>query len=238
VTAYLIVALGLGIHVVLRELARRRRKPLIGFLASTATGYLVTTVFGFVFYACLGVPGEHRHVAEVKAGFDAAGKLEPGDVLVTVDGVPVSSTRALSDLVQAGRGAPVNVSFDRGGTRHEVAIRPTWDADGRRWMLGIVQDADLEGEGVVDATVDSLLFPPRDVAEIAGGFVHGNGADAGGPSRIVAEANRAFTSGTRVALYLLLHWSVLLMFAMLWADGIRAIIARADRGLRTPASRS
>jgi hypothetical protein len=237
VIAYVLVVLGLGIHVVLRELARRRRRPLIGFLASTATGYLVTTVFGFIFYACLGVPGEHLHVAEVKDGFDAVGKLQRGDILVAAGGAPTTTTRALSDFMQRNGGMPVTITFDRDGTRHEVAILPKQDPDSGRWLLGITQEAELEGEGIAAATVDSLLFPPRDVAEIAGGLAHGSG-EGGGPTRIVAEANRAFTSGPRVALQLLMHWSTLLMFVMLWADGIRAIVARADRGLRTPASRS
>lgn len=72
----------------------------------------------------LGIPGKTQVVVgKVEDGAPAADKLQPGDVLVAVDGFPVPGVDGLRALI--GRRAPgetVRISFERDGTPGTATI--------------------------------------------------------------------------------------------------------------------
>ena len=78
----------------------------------------------------------------VLPGFDATGKLQPGDRIVAVDGARLDEpvVPALVKAVNARDGAPVTLAFERDGTTQTITVRPQLDRtkDGRTsWVLGI-----------------------------------------------------------------------------------------------------
>lgn len=65
-------------------------------------------------YTCHGIEGPGWYgVGRVLPGFDAQGKLEPGDRITQVNGEPLfaDSPRTLSERVNESRGAPVSFTI-------------------------------------------------------------------------------------------------------------------------------
>ena len=84
----------------------------------------------------------------VLPGFDATGKLQPGDRIVAIDGAPLDApvVPALVNAVNARDGAPVTLAFERDGKTQTIIVRPQLDRtkDGRTsWVLGIRPRAEL-----------------------------------------------------------------------------------------------
>ena len=85
------------------------------------------------FMAALGDTSDLRPVAQpVSPDFEiavigdkpAAGVLQPGDVILTLDGKSITKPNEVSDGMRAVRpGARVSIVFLRGGSRHTVSIR-------------------------------------------------------------------------------------------------------------------
>lgn len=54
----------------------------------------------------------------------AAGKLEPGDRVVAIDGSPIATFDEMSRVVEASQGLPLRFEVERGGKRVETTITP------------------------------------------------------------------------------------------------------------------
>lgn len=67
----------------------------------------------------------------------AAAGLQGGDRITAVQGSPVDSWDTLIREVNARKGEALNVEILREGSKQNVAIHPKWDAESRRWLLGI-----------------------------------------------------------------------------------------------------
>jgi S1-C subfamily serine protease len=82
-------------------------------------------------------------VTEVQPGAAAFGKLEVGDILVSIGGRPVADFDALGAILDDGVGGGVELSVVRGGTRLAMTL-PVQD------LYAITPDAYLEiGDGVI-----------------------------------------------------------------------------------------
>ncbi len=108
--------------------ARRALVFLAGPVASLLLGYLLLTA--------LHAGGTHvpvpMTVGVVESGSEAArASLRPGDVIETVDGVPVEGWKALTQALAAHAGQPVTVGFRRGSASLARVVEPTRDARGR-----------------------------------------------------------------------------------------------------------
>jgi regulator of sigma E protease len=115
----------------------------ITIFAGPATNYISAVVLAFALFAYHGIESSWRWfgVAEVKQGYDAAGKLQPGDRIIAVDHRPLlaEGTYAAPDgsvikadpsdglvaRVNAKDGAPVSLTIVRDGRQQEVVIQPT-----------------------------------------------------------------------------------------------------------------
>lgn len=108
-------------------------------LAGPGTNYLSAIVLAFALYSCHGMNSSWRwhEVAAVMDGFDAKGKLEPGDRIIAVDGMPLLArgewvspdgthykARSLTALVNEKKGAPITVTILRDDKRLDVTIKP------------------------------------------------------------------------------------------------------------------
>jgi regulator of sigma E protease len=114
----------------------------VTIFAGPATNYVSAVVLGFALFAYHGVESSWRWfgVADVKADYDAFGKLEPGDRIVAVDHRPIlaegsytgadgttikaDASDGLVARVNAKNGAPVTINVVRGGHPLDVVIQP------------------------------------------------------------------------------------------------------------------
>jgi regulator of sigma E protease len=69
---------------------------------------------------------------------DQAG-LKPGDLFVSINGVPIRSTHKVNETIRQAEGRPVQILYARDGQQKTVAITPTRDiVEGQeRWLIGV-----------------------------------------------------------------------------------------------------
>ncbi len=120
-------------------------------------------------YRYLGIPMEAR-VEGVDPAGPAAGHLEPGDVIVSVDGVPVPDTTEVVEQVSAHRpGDQVEVAYRRDGgevTTTTVTLAAAGpDGDPEQGRLGI-----LVGDTPADGTDVTISVAP-DVGGPSAGLI-------------------------------------------------------------------
>jgi regulator of sigma E protease len=125
--------------------------------------------------------GSGVEIDQVQDDTPAAGKLEPGDRIVSVDGVPASSLgfedriARFRDEVDTHRCAgeqtdgctattPVEVVVERNGRQLPVAITPEYNADAERSLLGVVfgpvsvESADYSVPQAANFAADRIWF--------------------------------------------------------------------------------
>ncbi len=61
-------------------------------------------------------------VDQVQPGSPAADQLAPGDILVSIEGKPVTTFEPLEELLDSSIGKPIKVELQRGGTARNVTI--------------------------------------------------------------------------------------------------------------------
>ncbi|WP_282826697.1 YlbL family protein [Gulosibacter sediminis] len=95
---------------------------------------------------------EQMSVASVGEDAAAAGELEVGDVIVTIDGKPITNTEELSALTLTEE--PTEVVFTRDGKEHRVEITPklTETDNGEVPLLGV--QLQYEYEFPIDVSID------------------------------------------------------------------------------------
>lgn len=104
----------------------------VTIFAGPATNYLTAIVLALVLFSLAGVESgtSWYGVSNVTSGFDAHGKLEPGDRIVALDGKPLYETYAgekqapLSQLVNASQGRPLRLTVLRDGKEVAVEVVP------------------------------------------------------------------------------------------------------------------
>jgi len=74
------------------------------------------------------VPGGAAEQAGIKAG----------DTLLGMDGKSLSSPEQLPDLVNATGGKPSRFTLARPGARLALDVQARWNADAKRWMIGVL----------------------------------------------------------------------------------------------------
>lgn len=65
--------------------------------------------------------------------------LRPGDLLVSVNGLPIHSLIKFQEMTKNSGGHPVDIEYERNGQRYRVAVTPEFSKiDGpARWMIGV-----------------------------------------------------------------------------------------------------
>ncbi|MDJ0321455.1 S16 family serine protease [Pseudarthrobacter sp. PS3-L1] len=79
---------------------------------------------------------QQLQAAGLPEGSPSAGKLEPNDVFVSIDGKPITALSVVQDELAAKAGAEVSLVVDRDGVPTTVAITPTKN-DAGRYLLGV-----------------------------------------------------------------------------------------------------
>jgi hypothetical protein len=188
-------------------------------VAGTAAAYLAVAALAFAFATCHGLETGRAYVVidGVLDGYDAAGKLRPGDRLLLVDGEPLLAgvSPSLTERVAARAGAPMTLTVRREGAVLDVEVQPrlrpprAGEAGSPPvWLLGVLprRDPELVTDAAVAAEL-ALRLPfehvrslPRDLldegtAAISTIFGTRDRPDPGGPVRIVEEYRRQLAFG-------------------------------------------
>lgn len=198
----------------------------VTIFAGPATNYLSAIVLAMLLYTCHGNDVARWYgVSDVMTGYDARGKLEPGDRILAVDHVPLFVDRGpslierINERANATKGAPITLRIERKGQPREVSITPRLDkGDNNKpiWRIGVKPEPQyvVEEIGVLDAAGRALAYPVEQTKMIGAslyGIVFGDEkADPGGPIRIVEEFHRAFSASLVYGIKLLMMLSVYL----------------------------
>jgi regulator of sigma E protease len=214
----------------------------VTIFAGPATNFLSAIVLSFALFTCHGIdsPWAWYGVDQVKTDYDAHGKLEVGDRILAVDGVPILAKGSytmptggvlksdkLVERVNAKGGAPITLTIRRDGKELQVTIQPkvARDKDGKEqkdtngkplYLLGIVPvlQPDVLDTGLIDTTVASVEYPVVVTGRIMEGLyeiISGKeDADPGGPVRITEEFAKAWKLGAVTGIKLLILLSVYL----------------------------
>lgn len=163
--------------------------------AGPATNYLFAIVLTFILFSTAGVSSGTAwyQVSNVDQGFDAYGKLEPGDRIVSVQGptdpapVPVyhryegtPPDRSLAEIVHTSGGEPLAVTVLRDGQERTLQVVAkqdpalTWNEDTgeKQYRLGIgleYQDERVH-VGMLDAAGYALYFPIKQTSFFLAGL--------------------------------------------------------------------
>ncbi len=186
--------------------------------------------------------------------------LQPGDLLVAVDGAPVGSFAAFSELVRASGGRPLEIAYARGGERRDVRIQPQMlEADSglgipeERYLIGITAHAAaVQGAVGIDRETNPLVSVPRAIgmtAELTKTFLQGlkrlvsgdvSRKQLAGPIGIAEIAHNAFEQGWFAYLTTLvlisINLAVLNLLPIPVLDGGQALLIAIEGVKRSPLS--
>jgi regulator of sigma E protease len=81
-------------------------------------------------------------------GNDAAEKagLQKGDILLSINGQRLRSASRLQEAMEQSKGAPIHLTYSRGGVVHDVMLTPAQrEIEGQqRWMIGVTLEQPME----------------------------------------------------------------------------------------------
>jgi regulator of sigma E protease len=145
----------------------------LAIFAGPATNILFSIFLAFPVFLVAGQRVESGRVivSDVREAGVAVGKLQKGDVLVSVDGKPFTSKLALKALVAEAKERPMVFVVERDGKQLTTAITARHLPDGS-YALGIGYGAELTRTALPagQAVVESLRYPIAKSEQILGGL--------------------------------------------------------------------
>ncbi len=189
---------------------------------------------------------------------DRAG-IEPGDLIVTVDGTPIGSFLTFQETVLASEGRALDILVARDGESRRLQIRPELtELDGgatgeKLYLIGIRgEDATLSGVVATDQVRNPLVAFPRaavmtvDITRI---FIRGlrmiiageiSRSNIGGPIEIAKQSHMALQAGWDRFLNLLvlisINLGILNLLPIPILDGGQALMFTVEGVKRSPLS--
>lgn len=159
----------------------------VTIFAGPATNYLTAIVLALILFSIAGVESgtSWYGVSNVSPGYDAHGKLEPGDRIVKLDGRPLYETfggekqAPLSTLVNGSKGKPLRLTVVRDGVEKDVEVLPKLTDDTSKdakqkqiYRLGIELTIEEErvAVGPLQVVAESLSYPVVKTQQIAVGL--------------------------------------------------------------------
>src|SRR5262249_12929209 len=99
-------------------------------LAGPFTNYLTPVLLAFVVFAGWGTPplSNQQQVSQVLTGSPASqASLQAGDLMVAINGEPVTLDHPAAEILDRSAGKPVRVTIEREGARRELMVSPNHD---------------------------------------------------------------------------------------------------------------
>ena len=186
--------------------------------AGPLANYLCASLLVFVYVMAFGMPTDFRPgIAMVVEGSPAAqAGLKDRDLLVSVDGKPVTKAEDILPVVRASQGRPIPIVVVRQGTQVRVVVTPKKQDDGI-YRIGVVPAEIASGRrpaGIGEGAWDALRFPVMQSATMLSGLylmIRGKvKPDVAGPVGIVRAVAQSTRSGAEEVLQLIAVISVAL----------------------------
>jgi regulator of sigma E protease len=190
-------------------------------------------------------PREHPVVGAVESGMPAAAAgLQPGDRILSVNGIPVPGQDKMIELISKLQGKPCEIVFDRRNETKSVTVTPQYDPGTKRARIGIMFSA-----GIYEVQHPTPWAQVRNVCEkmidtfsaLAHSGQTGVGAkDLSGPVGILAVLASQVNTDFRLALSFLVLLNINLAFINLLPipvlDGGHIVMAIIEKIRRRPLS--
>lgn len=210
-------------------------KRIVVIGAGPAVNLLIA--FAILFFLAFGIQEPSKRVDSLAEGSAAAGKLRPGDRIISVDGVngdqaaiaeQINSHSCAGEPVDGCRATtPAEVVVERNGRRRELAITPTWDAEFERNRLGFafgVKPTDPGAVGAAGIAADYMWFvTSRTVSILSRIYQTDERKELSGVAGSYEVTRQAIDLGARQALTLIalisLSLGVINLFPFLPLDG-------------------
>ncbi|WP_243224811.1 PDZ domain-containing protein [Microbacterium sp. CIAB417] len=153
--------------------------------------------------------GAQVEVVEVLDDGAAAGVLQPGDVILAIDGTAVESGAQLREAIQDAGGDPISLTVQRWGEQTEVELTPQkTTTDGvETWLIGITLTTEYDFP--IDVTIQlddvggpsaGMMFALGIVDMLTPGELNG-GENIAGTGTIEADGTVGPIGGIRQKLY-------------------------------------
>ncbi len=186
--------------------------------------------------------------------------IQPGDLVVSVDGAPVRSFQSFAETVRSSGGRSLEVVYARDGVAHEVAIQPELRTvevgpglEETRYLVGITAAAaTLPGALAIDRERNPAVALPRAVemtVSITGTFLRGLGKivtgevsrnQVAGPIGIATIAGSSWQQGWETYLSTLvlisINLGILNLLPIPILDGGQALLFLVESVKRSPLS--
>jgi regulator of sigma E protease len=222
---------------------RPRWMRLLTVLAGPAANYLTAIVLAFVIFAAWGIPPKTQQIDEPAANRPAAAAgLKAGDVLVSANGQMVDDEHPISEVINAGKGAPIAIKVLRDGQPMVFNVTP--DQNKGVYMVGIKigPHGPRAHASVPVAAKEALIYPYYASVGILDGLynmIRGKvQAELSGPVGITKQIAKAASQGMRDFIGIIALLSVYLgLFNLLplpALDGGRAVFLGVESATRKP----
>jgi regulator of sigma E protease len=220
---------------------RPRWMRLATILAGPAANYLTAVLLMLVVLLTYGLPSKTQKIIEPVAGRPAAtAGLLAGDVLVAANGQPVDAEHPISDVIQAAKGAPVQIRVLRDGQPKEFVVSPDQKAGVYQVGIQIGSIDQRTPVGLGTAMKEAVVYPYvtsvgilASLYDVVRGKVN---ADLSGPIGITKQIAKAADRGMVYFLGMLILLSVYLgLFNLLplpALDGGRALFLAIETLIR------
>ncbi len=190
----------------------------------------------------------------------ARGGIEPGDLVISVDGSPVTSFQSFAETVRASGGRALDIAYARNGETRSVVIEPELRTieigpglEESRYLVGITAAAaTLPGTFEVDRERNPLVSLPRAVemtVSITGTFLRGLGKivtgevsrnQVAGPIGIATIAGNSWQQGWETYLSTMvlisINLGILNLLPIPILDGGQALLFLVEGIKRSPLS--
>ncbi|MGE0551134.1 MAG: PDZ domain-containing protein [Kofleriaceae bacterium] len=223
------------------ELLAVRRPPgarLATVLAGSLVSYLWAAGLAFAVYACFEGPDREARIviSDVREGYDAQGKLSPGDEIIAIDGQRIGrGAQSVSQLINAKAGLPVVVTVSSEQGSRDVTLQPTLSDDrygSSTWRIGIVtRRIPIRGD-IGPSAIAALEFPASHIGRMISTTIDSvttTTEDPGGAIRIVESFAPSRETRAEQALRLTMLLSAQLLLFLLLLDVVRLIVLARDR---------
>lgn len=180
--------------------------------------FIMAFLCSLVFIACAGV--DHPVLDSTEEGFPAAeAGLQKGDVITKLDHMNIHFATEVSSYLMFHAGEAVDVTYERDGKEYQVNLKPKYDEENKRYMIGIRYNSSREKVG----PLSSIAYAAYEVKywiwttlESLKMLVHGAVSvnELSGPVGIVNNIGQSYEASSSVSamsVFLsMMNWTILL----------------------------
>jgi regulator of sigma E protease len=179
---------------------RPRWMRLLTVLAGPAANYLTAMVLVFAIFVGYGIAPKTQQIDEPAPNRPAAvAGLKAGDVLVEANGQAVDAEHLISEVINAGHGAPVAIKVLRAGQPMTFVVTPDKPAAAYQIGIKIGPHGPRSRASVGMAAKEALVYPYYASVDILQGLynmIRGKvQADLSGPVGITKQIAKAASQG-------------------------------------------